>query len=218
MISLPEMPARVARLPKSDRGYPVPWFVQWFKDGQPCATGDGEPDFRVIGRTKIWTAHSQSRCWVCGGTLGVHRIYTIGPMCVVNRVTSEPPSHRDCAEFAAQACPFLTNPREKRDRKDLPEGRSIAGIHLDRNPGAVCLYETRQAKAFKAGDGYLFRLGEPERVDWYARGRTATREEILDSIASGLPLLSALAEKDGPGEVLLLAQMTSAAMQLLPAA
>jgi hypothetical protein len=139
-------------------------------------------------------------------------------MCVVNRVTSEPASHRDCAEFAAKACPFLTKPRMRRNEKDLLEGRVIAGIHIDRNPGCVCLYETMSAKPFKAGEGILFQLGEPTRVDWWAEGRTATRAEILASIDSGYPILLDVATRlDGPEGVAELTRHRDRAMRLLPA-
>ena len=184
MIAVPEMPSRIARLPKDDRGYPVPWFVAWMKDGKPCKSG-GKPDFRVIAPGRLQQAFTQKRCWICGWPLGLHQVYVIGPMCVVNRVTSEPASHRDCAEFAATACPFPVRPRQKRSEKGLPEERVIAGSPIDRNPGALALYETRFATPFKAGDGYLFRLGAPARVDWYAQGRRATRAEIEASIESG---------------------------------
>ena len=217
MVQLPEMPERIKRLPKNDRGYPVPWFVAWIKDDKPCEVGQGEPDFRAIAPGKLAIAFSRKRCWICGDALGVHKVYVIGPMCVVNRVTSEPPSHRDCAEFAAKACPFIINPREKRDKKDMPFDGSIAGIHLDRNPGAICLYETGVVKPFKAGDGYLFRLGDPTRIDWYARGRIATRAEIKESIDSGLPFLTELAERDGKEAIRQLAQELEATMKLLPA-
>jgi hypothetical protein len=204
---LPDMPSRIASLPRDHRGFPVPWFVHW---------SDGVPDFRVVGPGKLFTAF-HGRCWVCGDRLGVHRVYVIGPMCAVNRVTSEPASHRECAEFAAKACPFLTKPRMRRNEKDLPEARSVAGIHLDRNPGAVCLYETPHAKPFRAGDGYLFQLGKPTRVDWWAEGRAATREEIAASIESGFPILLDIATREGPAAVAELGRMRDSAMLLLPA-
>jgi hypothetical protein len=157
------------------------------------------------------------RCWICGDRLGVHRVYIIGPMCLVNRATSEPASHRDCAEFAAQACPFLIKPRMRRNEKDLPAERAIAGIHIDRNPGCVCLYETRSAEPFAAGDGYLFRLGEPTRVDWWAEGRQATRVEVKASIDSGYPLLLDAAMKDSVEAVDDLVRLKFAALKLVPA-
>ncbi|HEX5211649.1 MAG TPA: hypothetical protein VFW22_07945, partial [Pseudolabrys sp.] len=137
----------------------------------------------------------------------------------VNRVTSEPASHRDCAEFAARACPFLTKPRMRRNTKDLPDQRGTVGMPIDRNPGCVCLYETQSAQPFKAGDGYLFRLGDPTRVDWFAEGREATREEVLASIDGGYPILLDTATRyDGPDGVAELARLRDVAMQYLPAA
>ena len=216
MIDLPALPKRIARLPKDERGYPVPWFVAWMYAGEPCPPGQGEPDFRIIGPGKLWTAYTRHRCWVCGDPLGQHKVYVIGPMCVINRVTSEPPSHRECAEFAAIACPFLTRPRQKRDKKDMPEETFIAGNHIDRNPGAVCLYETSTVKAFRAGDGYLFNLGLPDRIDWYSSGRRATRAEIELSITTGYPLLYKMAKEEGPEAVHELERMREAAWRLLP--
>ena len=208
-MNLPDMPARIARLPRDHRGFPVPWFVRRI---------DGEPDFRLVEPGKLAAAH-KGRCWTCGEPLGVHRVYVIGPMCVINRVTSEPASHRDCAEFAARACPFLTRPRMRRNQKDLPEDRTVPGIHLDRNPGAVALYETRTARPFRAGEGVLFRLGEPTRVDWFAEGRPATRAEIIASIESGYPQLLEVATRyDGPDGVRELERQRGRALELLPAA
>jgi hypothetical protein len=200
------MPDRMKLLKRDERGFPVPWFVHWEND---------KPDFRVISPGKLGMAYRNGRCWICGGQMGMHRIYVIGPMCVVNRTTSEPASHRDCAEFAAKACPFLTKPRMRRNEKDLPENRSVPGIHLDRNPGCVALYETRTVKT----EGGLFKLGEPTRIDWWAEGRQATRDEVLASIDSGYPILMDIAVKhDGPDGVKELTRMRDVAMRYLPAA
>lgn len=206
-VALPPMPDRMKLLKRDERGFPVPWFVHW---------QDDKPDFRVISPGKLGMAYRNGRCWLCGGQMGMHRIYVIGPMCVINRVTSEPASHRDCAEFAAQACPFLTKPRMRRNEKDMPEAAvSAPGIHLDRNPGCVALYETRTVKT----EGGLFRLGDPDRIDWWAEGRQATREEVLASIDSGYPILLDVATKhDGPDGVKELTRLRDAAMRYLPAA
>src|SRR5262249_43350028 len=142
-----------------------------------------------------------SLCWICGDALGRHRVFVIGPMCAINRVISEPPSHRECAEFAARGCPFLARPRMRRNEKDLPSNRIAAGgINIDRNPGACCLWEFKDYEPFRStigNDGILFHLGEPTRVDWYANGRTATREEVLHSIRTGFPALEEVARLQG---------------------
>jgi len=219
------MPQRIKWLPVSPKGYPTPWFVCWLLedlDGEPHPvhpdTPGAKPDFRVVAPGRIALAYKANRCWICGQPLGSHRVYNIGPMCVVNRVTSEPPSHRECAEYAAKACPFLTNPREKRNEKNLMEGATAAGMMIARNPGVVALYETKHAKPFRAGDGWLFRLGPPDRLDWYAEGRVATHHEVMESIRTGLPLLMAEAEKDGPEAMRELEKMYGEAMPFLPAA
>jgi hypothetical protein len=179
----------------------------------------GVPDFRCIGLGKLVKAIHQRCCWLCGEPLGVWQTYAIGPMCIVNRVTStsEPPSHLDCAEYAARACLFLTKPGMRRNEKDLPEERNVAGVMIPRNPGVVALWITRSSKPFNVSNGVLFDLGEPERILWYCEGRTATRAEVEASVASGLPLLEAEADKDGPDAIKELSQCIARAQALLPA-
>jgi hypothetical protein len=226
-VKLPPMPSRIARLPRDERGYPVPRFVEWFKDGEVtlrpppgmAPLPGAAPDFRYADAGFRYLAFKRGLCWICGEPLGVHKVYAIGPMCVVNRVTSEPASHRDCAEFAAKACPFLTTPRRRRDEEGLDPEAAAPGIMIDRNPGVVCLYETPLAKAFNAGlgQGWLIRLDAPVRVDWWAEGRQATLEEVKASIESGFPLLMDMAEQEGPAAIAELMKMSVDAMRYLPA-
>src|SRR5215467_11444831 len=104
MVQLPEpVPLRIQRLTRDARGFPVPWFVQFFNGDQPCEYGYGTPDFRVADMRKLSKAIGQKRCWVCGEPMGNHRVFVIGPMCVINKVTSEPACHRECAEWSVQA-------------------------------------------------------------------------------------------------------------------
>src|SRR5262245_17055942 len=102
-------PARVKRLPVDEsRGFPTPWFVVWVDpDGQRCEPGEGKPEFRLADAAKYSKAIRESLCWVCGDKLGRRVYFVIGPMCTINRRSSDPPCHRDCAVFSAQACPFL---------------------------------------------------------------------------------------------------------------
>jgi hypothetical protein len=220
-ISLPETPARIKRLPFDSRGYPVPRFVRWIRDPEAAKAGKpgAYPDFRYADDEFRARAFKTGLCWLCGEKLGQHRVYVIGPMCVINRTTTEPACHRDCAEFAAKACPFLVRPRQKRNEKGLDPEAHMDGVGLKRNPGCVCLYETKAAEAFSDGaGGWLINLGKPDRVDWWAEGRQATRAEIQASIDSGYPLLEAEAWKDGVGAVDELARLAAVALKLLPAA
>ena len=203
------MPDRIRWLPVSDKGYPVPWFVAWI---------DGAPDFRVVERGKLDEAVRRKVCWVCGHRLGSYLAMTLGPMCAVNRTISEPPSHRDCATFSALVCPFLSNPRMRRREAGLPSDVvEMPGNGIKRNPGAVAVWITRGYKPFAVPGGRLFTFDDPVQVDWYAQGRVATRDEVMASITSGLPLLQAEAATEGPQAVAALKRMTAKAMQYLPA-
>jgi hypothetical protein len=220
-VNLPDMPARMKRLPRDERGYPAPRFVEFFKGGKRVEREEpgAEPDFRYADGEFRWRAFHNGLCWLCGEQLGVHKVYVIGPMCVINRTTSEPACHRDCAEFASRACPFLVRPRQKRNEKGLDPDAVFPGVGLKRNPGCVCLYETKAAKAFNDGrGGWLIRLGDPDRIDWWAEGRTATREEVLASIDSGYPLLMEPAKAEGRAALAELMRLRDQAMQYLPAA
>jgi hypothetical protein len=204
-----QVPDRIRSLPLDVRGYPVPWFVHW---------ENGVPDFRVISPGKIPAAVLHQRCWTCGDKLGRFMTFVIGPMCAINRISGEPPSHLDCARYAATHCPFMTRPHMKRNVHNLPEDFSdLPGTMLKRNPGVSLLWITKSYQVLKEGEGVLFRIGEPEKLEWYAEGRTATRAEILYSIETGLPFLAEAAAKDGPRAIKALEQQVAIGLQLVPA-
>ena len=219
-IKLPSPPIRIARLPKDDRGYPVPWFVAWFKDGEECPrrTPGARPDFRILGAGTREIAVKKRLCWVCGEPLGVYQVFAIGPMCAVNRTTMEPPSHRACVEYSATACPFLTVPARRRNEAGLEEiEHKVAGIMIARNPGVTALWESA-FRAFKVDNGWLIHLSEPTRVDWWTQGRQATRAEIEDALSTGYPELMNVAKDEGPEAVAALTILREDANRLLPAA
>lgn len=202
---LPPLPERMADLPVESRGYPVPFFVAWI---------DGKPDFRVIEAGRIAECVRGEKCWLCGERLGAFKAFVIGPMCAVNRTSSEPPSHRECAIFAATACPFLVMPKAQRREANLPEG-NIAGVSIPRNPGVALVWVSKRFRLF--GDnrgGVLFDIGEPVETLWFAEGRAAMRAEVMASIESGLPSLRAMAQ--GEEDLAELAKMVAAAEVYLP--
>jgi hypothetical protein len=209
------LPESMRSLPVDGRGFPVPWFVEWT---------DGVPDFRVIDWRKLRAAVREHRCWVCGGKLGRLKVSPIGPMCVVNRVSAEPPSHPQCARYSARACPFLANPRMRRNERDLPEEKFVPGLMVERNPGVTALWSSlRYSKPVDVSDmpigngGVLFQLGPLEHVEWWAHGRPATQAECRESLESGLPRLREIAELEGDGALEDLMQATMRAVALFPA-
>lgn len=189
-----DLPARMKRLPLDERGYPVPKFASW---------ENGKPDFRLVPTSWPPRAIAERRCWICGDTLGQYMAFVIGPMCAINRTTSEPPCHRDCAEYAVTHCPFLRFPQRGRDTTNLPDNRiAPPGFMLPRNPGVALIWVTKSYKLVHSavgGKGLLIRLGPATSATYWSHGRPATLAEVLESVESGLPHLRALArEHDGP--------------------
>lgn len=213
--NLPELPPNIAKLPVSDRGYPVPWFVQWLVEDHnqvhpfdPKAEGlinrsiyrpaksydepGAWPEFRMIDPGKVLAAIELGLCWVCGEPRVNEMVFVIGPMCAVNRVSGEPPSHLVCAEFSARACPFLTMPKLVRREDELTQHSVAHAGAIMRNPGVTMLWTCRK---YAVEDG-LFMMGAPTGVVSYKEGRLATKEEVLESIRAGLPKLRESAARD----------------------
>lgn len=208
-------PDRIARLARDKHGRPVPWFVAWI---------DGQPDFRIIRSGGLGMAVIGGWCWICGQLFeGADdpRAFVIGPMCGVNLVSAEPPSHYDCAVYAATHCPFLTHPAMTRRDKHRPEGTADpAGGFITRNPGVTLLWVTAHdawCPVRPRGGGVLFHIGSlPFETEWYAQGRPATRAEVERSIETGLPELRRIAKLDGPPALVALNRQHAHLMTMLP--
>jgi hypothetical protein len=155
-------------------------------------------------------------CWICGEHRGRNAAFVIGPMCAVNRVSAEPPSHLDCAVYSARRCPFLANPNMQRRDRGKPEHVNPAGVMITRNPGVALVWVTRNHSVFKAPGGVLFDVGDPIDTQWFAHGRPATRDEVQASIDSGLPALREAAAADGAVALRQLDAQLATALTLLP--
>lgn len=167
------LPLRLRHLPIDHRGYPVPWFVEWV---------DGKPEFRAMDQQKFARAIRERRCWVCGDVLGKHLAFVIGPMCAVNRTSAEAPCHHECAVWSACHCPFLSRPQMVRREDEVTACAQRGDASIDRNQGCAGVWTTMRYMVFKApgasATGYLIEMGLPEKVEWFAEGRAATREEV----------------------------------------
>lgn len=204
---LPPRPTRIVPLPLH-RGYPVPYFVAWVDD---------VPDFRIVDPAKLASCVHEHRCWICGDYIKRADPYAfvVGPMCAVNRVSSEPPSHQICARYAATACPFLTRPKMVRREGGLEEMAAPAGFSIERNPGVALIWLTREYRVRSVGGGVLFTMGEPIRVIAIAEGRAARPDEVRASFESGLPALREMAEQEGGRAQFVLSQQAAVARKLL---
>lgn len=109
------MPARIARLPRDRRGYPIPVNV---------LSSNGVLDFRATDPAKMAKIIQQRYCALCGERLGVHMAFVGGPRSMASRYFADAPMHRDCAIYALQVCPFLAAPSFSY-RKSVPEGMTV---------------------------------------------------------------------------------------------
>jgi ferredoxin len=206
------VPDKMRRRPLDARGYPVPWFVAWIA---------GKPDFRIVDPNKFRLAVDKRRCWLCGGPIGKFATFVLGPMCMVNRISAEPPSHMECAKFAVRGCPFLTIPTAQYRDAVLPaDARANPGM-LTHNPEVSALWTCSEWQTVAAVDadgsrGTLVEFGDAKTVSYWREGREATPREVRGAFNNGLTKLQNAAAAEGGTAPARLARLVDAALFYLP--
>jgi len=166
-----EIPGFLSHLPVDERGYPIPYFVAIVK---------GEPDFRLLDAAKQKICVDYNKCAVCGKRLVKGLYYFVsGPIGVNNRISTDPPMHRECAEFSIEACPHLHFEKSRRRDKDIIQHADPHGAQLldkpevfiiaqadnyrfsKKNPGGIPLIEYKLKKIFAA---YTYQDGTLKKV------------------------------------------------------
>ncbi len=181
-----EMPATMrARIPQGGTR-PIPFFVTVI---------DGKPDFRLVDPLAFHQCVNLKLCWICGQPLGEGLAFVGGPLCAINRVTAEPASHPECADYAARVCPFMVNPSASMRDTNLPEHVEIPGVETG-NPGLTAIILTRRYTALKVELRTYFRANRPTAIRWFREGREATRSEVQDAVAAAYHRLLALRPTD----------------------
>jgi len=110
------MPERMRRLPITARGYPALFFA---------AVVDGKPDIRRVSAAKFHRCIKERLCWLCGEALDEVVTFVLTKEAAQDRIWTEPPCHRECAEYALVACPFIADP----DRQ-YRNGRKHSGEYV----------------------------------------------------------------------------------------
>lgn len=187
-----DMPRALRNRPVDDVGRPVPFFVQYV---------DGKPDFRIMSADSYRACMMMGLCWTCGERLKRGTgTFVVGPMCVLNGTSAEPPSHYACGHWSARACPFLNNPGKVRregglDQLDVAD---VAGIMIARNPGVIALATSDRWRSFNVPNGVLYNF-IPKSVEWMSQGREATDDEVWWSVETGIRALIDMADEEGDG-------------------
>lgn len=206
---LPPLPPAMKNLPLDKRGFPVPWFASW-----PIAKRD--VDFQVIEPGRIVTAMRFNVCWVSGEEMDPVFAFVIGPMCAINRISAEPPSRIEVAEWSVKGCPLLSNPAMRRaPRSDVIDA---PGIMERRNPGVSLIWVCDHFSPVRVDGGYLFQVPDPMWVSWWHRGREATRAEVEAAMAPGVAQLRQMAMEEGSAALNEFSRRLTMARELLPEA
>lgn len=166
------MPEAVAALPRDARGYPTPFFV---------AVIDGKPDPRISDGRKKRACVERRLCWICGRPIVFPFAFIGGPLSFKNRAYAEPPSHAECAHYAAQVCPFIVGETLRRGVND----KKVEELNLDTTPGGVwdrperwAVVECHAYRCHVVQGDVLFEVIDRRRVTWYAGGRAVPEEGL----------------------------------------
>ncbi|MGB4823471.1 MAG: hypothetical protein WBP82_01015 [Leuconostoc mesenteroides] len=174
--TIKDIPERIKKLPIQN-GFPVPWFVAKIED---------KYDFRVVDSSKLMVAVKEGLCWICGEKLGYTFTFILGPMGFINRINSEPPSHKECAKFAIINCPFLNHTEKARRENNMPEVIFTEGHDLYQ-PEVMVMYSTKSYKLYKSFTNKTpyFSVGDAVQIEWFTEARPSTYNEIVDALELG---------------------------------
>ena len=183
-----DAPSAMKARPIDHRGFYVPWFVS----EKNCA---GLWDFSVVTAERRDRALKSRLDWVTGEPLGRHMAFVIGPMCIINRIASDPPVRLETARWSARVCPFISRPLAK--RPDPDRVGNTPGIPVSTNPGLCAIYVTSTISMHRG----LIQLGNPSHIEWWTKGRRADPDETGMGFDAGSESLRALASDEGPGAI-----------------
>lgn len=161
------MPDRIAVLPTDPRGFPI-----FFSITQP----DGSYSFEGISLHRLLLCAKDRLCGICGQKLGYWVSFVGGPKSITNRVFTDPPMHRECAEYAFAVCPFLLRSGwDRTRRKDVLSRRDdviVPSAEADFNkPERMGMLITREYRLYAVDhDALVFRTAPAKEVVWMSGG------------------------------------------------
>lgn len=164
-----QMPPRIAALPKTENGYPVPFFV---------IVKNGVPDLRVLDPRKQQRCFKQNLCGICGQGLDYWVAFVSGPQARSFRVSADPPMHEECAEYALKVCPYLVRPSAKRAKEYSVEVNLTDPHFLSDRPEKMALIIARRdsVKFGLANGSLMFSYQTPKRTRWWQDGQELPEE------------------------------------------
>jgi len=158
-----EIPSRLRRRPKDDRGYPIPFIAAFGPNG--------EPDFRIMSTSRVLECVNQRRCGLCGQPMSRIVYFIGGPESERTRSFLDPAMHHDCAVYALKTCPHLAMAKSHYSRAALPAGTRTAESASAEKMDRFGLFKTTGYHARQA-DGEIAIKAEPWlEVTWWKEGK-----------------------------------------------
>ena len=147
-----EIPDFLTHLP-THHGLPVPFSQAWL---------NGKPDFRTLDPDKTIHSVLKTLCAICGRRLGERSYFIGGERSKASHLFTDPPMHKDCAEFATQTCPFVSGKKlDYSDRPTNPQTTKVQEMVSTQRPAQMFILSawTKKTRLARSGDSVLIQAG-----------------------------------------------------------
>lgn len=161
------IPARIAKLDRDKRGYPVPVIVS--RDHQ------GAPHFAVNDVEAMAELDKADGCSICGMKLTRGRWLVGGCMSAfaARGWFADGPLHHECATYALKVCPYLAAPSFGRINKAKAAARADRGMAFD-----ISVIDSTRPVAFVAIMSVAVETKRPNLATWFYRPRQGSIRRI----------------------------------------
>lgn len=161
--SLVPLPERLKDFPKIG-----PYIIPYVAFIGP----DGTPDLKIVDDDKRRRCYRKKWCGICGQPLGEPIVFIGGPVSVRNRSFIDPAMHEECALYAAQVCPYLSNADADYSLaapKHLGEGQTVIRTYesvYPHRPDRLALYYCRSYTVVVTDGTVHARANKPFKLNW----------------------------------------------------
>lgn len=161
------IPARIARLDRDKRGYPVPVIVA--RDRR------GAPHFAVNDVEAMAQLEKEDGCSVCGMKLTRGRWLVGGCLSAfaAGGWFADGPLHYECATYALKVCPYLAAPSFGRLDKAKAAARADRGLAFD-----IRALDPDRPVAFVAVMSVAVEARRPNLATWFYRAREGSVRRV----------------------------------------
>jgi hypothetical protein len=158
------VPPTIARLPRDENGWPIPYF---------SATVNGRQTAGVADARKLAPAVRNSLCWICGVRMPDESplAFITGPNGLRSRQATDWASHSSCALFAVRYCPFMAVENWERSKVFTRAGTVVPIGGTMAKPPVTILITTMRVHVLQFADGILFRFPNAHHAEIYRLGK-----------------------------------------------